>query len=116
MSNLRNSVRLIGNLGKAPDVKEVSEGRKMARFSVATHDTYTNQKGEKVEETNWHNLVAWGKLAEVAEKYLRKGSEVAVEGKLSSRSYTDKDGNKKYITEVVVNNLQMLGKKEAVES
>lgn len=111
MNTLKNSVRLIGNLGAAPEVKSLEKGNKMARINMATNETYTNAKGEKVTETNWHNLVAWGKTAEVAEKYLVKGSEVAVEGKLASRSYTGKDGVKKYVTEVVVNEILLLDKK-----
>lgn len=111
MYSLRNKVQLIGNLGKMPDTKKTESGKKLVKFSVATNEIYTNQKGEKVKETQWHNLVAWGKLADVAEKYLNKGSEVAVEGKLVSRDYTDKDGNKKYITEVQVNELLLLGSK-----
>ncbi len=83
----------------------------MARFSVATHETYRNAKGDKIEETQWHNLIAWGRLAEIAEKYLQKGSEVALEGKLVNRNYTDKEGNKKYITEIQVNELLMLGER-----
>lgn len=111
MNNLRNSVRLIGNLGAAPEVKILEKGNKVARINMATNETYTNAQGEKVTETNWHNLVAWGKTAEIAEKYLAKGSEVAIEGKLTSRSYNDKDGVKKYITEVVVHEILMLDKK-----
>lgn len=111
MNNLRNSVRLIGNLGAAPEVKNLEKGNKVARINIATNETYTNAKGEKVTETNWHNLVAWGKTAEIAEKYLSKGSEVAIEGKLTSRSYIDKEGTKKYITEIVVNEILMLDKK-----
>ena len=83
----------------------------MARFSIATNETYRNAKGEKITETQWHNIIAWGKVAEIAEKYLTKGKEVMLEGKLVSRSYTDKDGNKKYSTEVQVNELLMLGEK-----
>lgn len=112
MNNLRNSVRLIGNLGANPEVKEFEKGKKVARLNLATNETYTNQKGEKVTETNWHNLVAWGKSAEIAEKYYTKGCEIAIEGKLTNRSYTDKDGAKKYITEIVVNEMMMVGKKE----
>jgi len=82
----------------------------MARFSVATNETYRNAKGEKVVETQWHNLIAWGKVADIAEKYLQKGTEVAIEGKLINRSYNDKQGNKRYITEVQVNELLLLGK------
>ena len=111
MYALKNKVQLIGNLGHAPEVKTVGEGKKMARFSVATNETYRNAKGERVTETLWHNLVAWGKVAEIAEKFLAKGSEVAIEGKLMNRSYNDKEGNKKYITEVQVNELLILGEK-----
>ena len=107
---------MIGNLGNAPEVKTLESGKKMARFSVATNESYRNAKGEKVTETTWHNLVAWGKVAEIAEKYLTKGKEVAVEGKLINRSYTDKDGNKKYVTEVEVNELLMLGSKAEVSA
>ncbi len=111
MSNLRNSVRLIGFLGAAPEVKEISKTKKLAKMSMATSDSYRNDKGEKVEETQWHNLVLWDKQADVASKYLDKGSEVAIEGKLVTRNYTDKDGIKKYFTEIVVSELVMLGKK-----
>jgi single-strand DNA-binding protein len=109
MYALKNKVQLIGNLGNAPEVKTTESGKKLARFSVATNESYRNAKGEKVTETTWHNLVAWGKVAEIAEKYLTKGKEVAIEGKLINRSYTDKDGNKKYITEVEVNEILMFG-------
>lgn len=111
MSNLRNIVRLIGFLGNAPEVKELSKTKKVAHVSIATNDSYKNDKGEKVEETQWHHLVLWDKQADIAAKYLSKGSEVAIDGKLVSRSYTDKDGVKRYVTEVVVSELVMLGKK-----
>ena len=111
MYALKNKVQLIGNLGNAPEVKTTESGKKLARFSVATNESYRNAKGEKVTETTWHNLVAWGKVADIAEKYLNKGTEVAIEGKLINRSYTDKEGNKKYITEVLVNELLLLGSK-----
>ena len=116
MYALKNKVQLIGNLGNAPEVKTTESGKKLARFSVATNESYRNAKGEKVTETTWHNLVAWGKVADIAEKYLNKGSEIAVEGKLINRSYTDKDGNKKYITEVQVNELLMLGSKAEISA
>src|SRR5689334_10594383 len=109
MNALRNKVQLIGNLGNAPEIKTLENGRKMARFSVATKEVYRNVKGDKITETQWHNLVAWGKLAELTEKYLTKGKEVAIEGKLIHRSYNDKDGNKKYISEVQVNEILLLG-------
>lgn len=101
---------MIGHLGNAPEVKNTQSGKKLARFSIATNEIYRNSKGEKVKETTWHTLVAWGKIADIVEKYLNKGSEVAVEGKLISRSY-DKEGIKKYITEVEVGELLMLGNK-----
>ena len=107
MKSLRNSVQLIGRLGKDPEVKNFEKSKK-ASFSIATTDTYKNQKGEKVEDTQWHNIVVWGKLAGVAEKYLKKGQEVAIEGKLVHRMY-ESNGEKKYITEINVNDLVMLG-------
>lgn len=113
MYALKNKVQLIGNLGHAPEIKTTEGGKKLARFSVATNESYRNAKGEKVTETQWHNLVAWGKVAEIAEKFLVKGTEVAIEGKLVNRSYTDKQGVKKYITEVQVAEVLLLGDKSA---
>jgi len=112
MNALKNKVQLIGNLGNAPEIKTTETGKKLARFSIATNETYHNVKGEKVTETTWHNLIAWGKLAETAEKYLHKGTEIVIEGKLINKSYNDKDGNKKYISEVQVNELLLLGGKQ----
>jgi single-strand DNA-binding protein len=111
MYALRNKVQLIGYLGGQPDVRTTETGKKWARFSVATNEVYRTLKGDKVTETQWHSLVAWGKVAEIAEKFLNKGSEVAIEGRLVNRSYTDKTGAKKYITEVRVNEVLMLGYK-----
>lgn len=108
MKSLRNSVQLIGRLGKDPEVKTFGE-RKKASFSVATSDSYKNAKGEKVEDTQWHNVVIWGKLADVAEKYLKKGEEVVIEGRLEHRDYETDKGEKRYITEVVVNDFVMVG-------
>ncbi len=113
MNTLRNSVRLIGNLGSAPDLRTLDSGRKVAKLNLATSEQYTNKEGEQVQTTTWHNLVAWGKTAEIAEKFLTKGSEVAIEGKLTNRQYTDKEGIKRYFTEIVVNDLRMLGRKES---
>jgi single-strand DNA-binding protein len=113
MYALKNKVQLIGNLGNNPEIKTLDGGKKLARFSVATNEVYRNTKGEKVTETQWHNLVAWGRVAEIAEKFLTKGSEVAIEGKLMNRTYNDKDGVKKYFTEVQVNELLMLGDKSS---
>jgi len=111
MNALKNKVQLIGNLGKAPEIKNTESGKKLARFSIATNETHYNAKGEKVVETQWHNLIAWGKVADVVEKYLSKGTEVAIEGKLMNNNFTDKDGNKKYYTEVQVHELLLLGGK-----
>lgn len=110
MKSLRNSVQLIGRLGKDPEVKTFGD-KKKASFSIATSDSYKNAKGEKVEDTQWHNVVIWGKLAGVAEKYLKKGQEVAVEGKLVHREYETDKGEKRYITEITVNDLVLLGGK-----
>ena len=109
MSNLKNSVQLIGRLGKDPEVRTFDSGKKQASFTIATNETYKNQKGEKVEDTQWHNLIIWGKLAEIAAQYLKKGSEVAVQGKLIYRSYETSGGEKRYVTEINVNDLVMLG-------
>ncbi|MDH5412943.1 MAG: single-stranded DNA-binding protein [Flavobacteriaceae bacterium] len=111
MNTLRNKVQLIGNLGNNPEVITLESGKKLAKFSIATNDSYRNAKGEKITDTQWHNVIAWNKTAEIVEKYLLKGNEVAIEGKLTSRSYEDKEGVKKYISEIVVNELLMLGGK-----
>ncbi len=111
MNTLRNKVQLIGNLGVDPEVKEMKNGKKMVKFSLATSESYKNSEGEKVTDTQWHNIVVWGPVAGVAESFLKKGSEVAVEGKITNRSYNDKEGNKKYITEIEVRDLLLLGKK-----
>jgi single-strand DNA-binding protein len=111
MNTIKNKVQLIGNLGNAPEIKNLEGGNKLARLSIATNETYKNSKGEKVTETQWHNVIAWGKTAEIAEKYFTKGMEVLVDGKLINRNYTDKDGVKHYITEVQANEVLMLSKK-----
>lgn len=111
MNALKNKVQLIGNLGNAPEVRNTESGKKLVRFSVATNESYRNATGEKITETQWHNLVAWGKTAENAEKYLSKGSEVVIDGKLVSGNYLDKEGNKKYFTEVLVNEFLLVGNK-----
>jgi len=111
MNTLKNKVQLIGNLGQNPEVKELDGGKKVAKFSLATNETYKNKAGEKVTDTQWHNLVAWGKTAEIIAQYLKKGSEVAIEGKILNRNYTDKEGVKRYVTEIQVNELLMLGGK-----
>lgn len=109
MNALRNKVQLIGHVGKEPEISTLETGKKKARFSIATTEVYKNDKGEKVEETQWHHAVAWGHTAEIIEKYVGKGKEVAVEGKLTHRSYETQTGEKKFMTEVVVNELLMLG-------
>ena len=111
MNALTNRVQLIGNLGTNPEVKTMDAGTKMARFRMATNESYRNNKGEKITETQWHTVIAWGKIAEIAEKYLVKGKEVIIEGKLVNRSYNDKEGHKKYVTEVQVLDMMMLGEK-----
>ena len=109
MYALKNKVQLIGNLGNAPEVKNTENGKKLARFSMATNETYRGRTGEKITETTWHNVVAWGKVADIAEKFLTKGKEIAIEGKLINRSYTDKDGIKRHVTEIQVNELLLIG-------
>ena len=109
MNTLRNKVQLIGHLGNKPELITLDSGKKLAKFSLATNESFKNAQGEKITNTEWHNLVAWNKTAEIAEQYLEKGREIAIEGKLTSRSYDDKDGNKRYITEVVVSELLLLG-------
>ena len=111
MNTLRNKVQLIGNLGMNPEIKEIRNGRKMAKFTLATNEIYKNSVGEKVKDTQWHNVVVWGHAVDVAERFLEKGSEVAVQGKIVNRSYCNKEGLKKYITEIEVRDILLLGKK-----
>ena len=105
-----NKVILLGNLGKDPEVRRLDDGRGVANFSLATSETYKNKSGEKVTNTEWHNIVLWSPLADIAENYLKKGSQVYIEGKISNRSYEDKDGVKKYISEVVGREITLLGR------
>ncbi len=112
MSTLRNKVQLIGNLGTQPEIINLESGKMLAKFTMATNEHYKNAKGEKVTDTQWHNIVAWGKTAQIIEQYLNKGQEVAVEGKLTTRSWDDKEGNKRYMTEIVCNELLMMGDKK----
>lgn len=109
MSTLKNKVQLIGNVGNEPEITNLESGKKVAKFSIATNESYKDSKGEKVTNTQWHNIVAWGKIAEIVEKYVGKGKEVALEGKLTSRSYDTKEGEKRYVTEVVVDEILLLG-------
>ncbi len=110
MNTLKNKVQLIGNLGNDPEIINLESGKMLAKFSIATNESYKNTQGEKIVDTQWHNVVAWGKTASLVEKYLQKGKEIAIEGKLTTRSWEDKDGMKRYTTEVVCNELLMLGK------
>ena len=110
MNTLKNNVQLSGNVGRAPEILTLSTGKKLAKFSIATRETYTNHKGEKVTDTQWHNIIAWGKMADMVEQQVLKGREIEIEGKLSSRNYEDKNGNKKYVTEVVCRELKLLEK------
>ena len=109
MSNLRNKVQLIGNVGQEPSTTNLDNGKKVARLSLATNENYKNSKGEKIQSTDWHTIVAWGKTAEIIENYVSKGKEIAVEGKLTSRSYEDKEGVKRYVTEVLASEILLLG-------
>jgi len=111
MNAMKNKVQLIGNLGMNPEIRTTENGKKMARMSLATNEYYKNAKGERITETTWHNIVAWGNTADIVERFLHKGSEVMVEGKLVSRHYTDKQGAKRHITEVQIAELLILEKK-----
>lgn len=107
MNTLRNRVQLIGKVGNDPEVKTLGEGKKLVKLSIATNEIYYNDKGEKVTDTQWHLVTAWGKIAEIIEKFVEKGKEIALEGKLIHRVWEDKDGNKRYSTEVVANEILM---------
>tara|TARA_B110000967_G_scaffold166246_1_gene174225 strand:+ start:4891 stop:5223 length:333 start_codon:yes stop_codon:yes gene_type:complete len=110
MNTLRNKVQLIGNLGNDPEIITLDSGKKLAKFSLATNEYYKDADGQKQTKTEWHNLVAWNKTAELIENYVTKGKEIAIEGKLTSRTWDDKEGNKRYTTEVVVNEVVLFGK------
>ena len=105
-----NKAILLGNLGKDPEIRRLDDGRAVANFSIATSESYKNKAGERVTNTEWHNILLWSPLAEIAENYLKKGSQVYIEGKISNRSYEDKDGVKKYISEVVGRDITLLGR------
>ncbi len=111
MSNLNNKVQLIGHLGADPEIINLDNGKKIAKFSMATTDRYKNKQGEPVSDTQWHNVVAWNKTAELIEKYVVKGKQVGIDGKLTTRKWEDKEGNNRYTTEVVCNELLLLGNK-----
>lgn len=110
MSTLRNNVQLIGHVGQEPTITQLESGKKVARISLATNEKFKNANGEKQSNTEWHTLVAWGKAAEIVEKYVTKGKEIAITGKLTSRSYESKEGEKRFVTEVIVNEILLLGK------
>ena len=114
MNNLKNSVLLIGNLGKDPEMKKLQNGSSVTNFSLATNETYNNSKGEKTTTTQWHNCVAWGKTAEIINKWLKKGEKIAAQGKITYRNYEDKNGQVRYLTEIVVHEIEMLSPKEVV--
>ncbi len=113
MNSLKNSVRLTGFLGNNPEVKNINEKTKLAKVSLATNEYYKNSEGERVEDTQWHNLILWNNKAKYAESNLAKGSEVSIEGKLASRSYIDKNGEKRFVTEIIVNEVLLLNRKQA---
>lgn len=108
MNNLKNSVQLMGHLGRKPELKTIASGKTLANFSIATSEYHYDDKGEKVTETQWHNVTAWGKLAEIADKYLDKGSEVLLQGKLVYNTYEDKNGQKRTSAEIWANELQII--------
>jgi single-strand DNA-binding protein len=114
MNALKNKVQLIGRLGAKAEIKTTANGKVFTRVSLATHESYTNVKGVKVRETTWHNLIAWGKTAEIMHQYTDKGTEIAVEGKLVNREYVGKDGVKRQVTEVQVNEVLLTGEKTSV--
>ena len=113
MSNVTNKVQLLGHLGKEPMVKQFESGSKMASFILATNESYTNSVGKKIENTQWHKLVAWGEVAGQVERMLTKGSKISLEGKLSNRHYEAKDGVKKYVTEIVLNEFELIKAEKA---
>jgi single-strand DNA-binding protein len=110
-----NKVILVGNLGKDPEVRYLDNGVAVANFSLATTENYKNKQGERVSQTEWHNIVLWRGLAEVAEKFLKKGSSIYIEGKIKNRKWEDKDGNTRYNTEILADNMTMLGAKPSSE-
>ena len=111
MGTIKNRVQLIGNVGHDPEVTNLESGKKMVRFSLATNEHYKNVKGDKKTDTNWHSIVAWGKIAEIVENYVEKGKEIGVSGKLKSRTYDDEEGVKRTITEIIADEILLLGLK-----
>ena len=111
MNNLKNKVQLVGHLGGKPEIKTTTNNKKLASFSLATNETYRNAQGERITDTQWHRIIAWGKLAEIVEKYTDKGAEIMLQGKLVNRNYTDQQGNKRYITEIQATDILLMGSK-----
>ena len=111
MNAMKNRVQLIGNVGNDPEIKNLEGGKKVANFTIATNDSYRNDKGEKVDQTEWHKVVAWGKTAEIIEKFVTKGIQVGLDGKLTHRSYDDKNGEKRYMTEILASEILLMGSK-----
>lgn len=116
MRSLKNRIQLIGRLGKDPEFRLLDSGKNVVNFSMATSDSYKNASGDKTVETQWHQIVAWGRLAEIADKYLNKGSEVAVQGKLVHRNYEGPDGKKRYVSEIIADEILLLGKPQSQEA
>ena len=110
MNAMKNKVQLIGHVGQEPEIKTFDGGKKLANLTIATNESYKNDKGDKVEKTEWHKVVAWGTTADIIEKYVTKGLQIGIEGKLTHRSYDDKNGEKRYVTEVIANEVLLLGK------
>jgi len=106
-----NKVILVGNVGKDPDIRYLEGGTAVCSFPLATSETYRNRDGERITSTEWHNIVLWRGLAEIAEKYVKKGTQLYIEGRIRTRSWDDRDGNKRYTTEIIADNMQMLGRK-----
>ena len=113
MSNLKNSIVLVGNLGADPEIKSLDNGKKMVKISIATHDSHKNREGARIENTEWHRCVAWGKQAEVINQFFKKGNEIMVRGKMTYRNYQDRNGNTQYTSEVVIQEFSFMGKKAA---
>ncbi len=107
-----NKVILVGNVGRDPEIRHLDKGVAVANFSLATTESYTSKNGEKVSTTEWHNIVAWRQLAELSEKYIKKGSQLFIEGRIRTRAWDDKDGNKRYTTEIYADTIQLLGRRE----
>lgn len=116
MNTVKNHVQLVGHLGKKPEIKKFESGNSVAKFSLATSETYLNKNGEKVQDTQWHNVVVWGKLSQFAEEHLDKGNEVLLKGRITYRNYEDKSGNKKSITEIIAEELEIVPKKPLTET